>query len=333
MQAESKSNFKRMLSSIINVILLFAVIFISYKYRKVCQELASLRNQAKEVPGLEQQQEDDGQSASPGLSLTTSAETSEEEGEEESKPRMMLVGLDAPTISVLHENIGEDFLISVVDDSRNAIEQAREQSPDIIISDYLMPGITGDILCRQLKSSVETSHIAVVFLTALSDSSDIVYGLEAGASDYITKPFEISVLRARLNRVLAQQQTVQKDAVGANLDKKENDDIDYSSPIDRKFMDRVNNILAEKMGDFEFTTNDLYRELGMSRTVVYNKLKALTGHAPSNYIHIIRLNKAMQLLKSREYNVSEVAFRVGYADPKYFSTSFKRQFGISPSKV
>lgn len=292
------------------IILVIALILMSYKYHKVCQKLKELEQPPANPDAMED--------AAPVDVVKT---------------KMMLVGLDGDTVSILKDNLSDEFDIDVVDDSREAVGKATEINPDIIICDYLMKGMPGDTLCRELKSSLTTSHIAVVFLTALSDSSDIVYGLQAGASDYITKPFEINVLRARLDKVLVQKQSVQQDAVGANLDKQENDDIDYSTPIDRKFMDNVNKILAEKIGDSDFTTNDLYRELNMSRTVVYNKLKALTGHAPSDYIRVIRLNKAMKLLRSHEYNVSEVAFQVGYADPKYFSTSFKKQFGISPSKV
>lgn len=303
-------------------ILVSALAILAYKYIKLSERLRAFENHSSGAPA----DDSSGETSEKDAATATSASR-------HGKTAMMLVGLDEPTVDTLRESLSDEFEFSIVADSRDAVKQATEQNPDIIISDYLMPGITGDVLCHQLKSQLCTSHIPVVFLTALSDSSDIIYGLEAGASDYITKPFETNVLRARINKVLAQQQMVRKDVVEANLDNQENEGIDYTSAIDRKFMARVNDILASKIDNFEFSTNDLYRELGMSRTVVYNKLKALTGHAPSDYIRIIRLNKALELLKTREFNVSEVAFKVGYADPKYFSTSFKKQFGMSPSKV
>lgn len=303
-------------------ILTSALAVLAYKYIKLRKRLRAFEGNPSRAAA------DEGIGAMPEKDAATATRA-----DSRGKACMMLVGLDRQTVSTLQENLSGEFTFSIVTDSRDAVKQATEQNPDIIISDYLMPGITGDVLCHQLKSQLTTSHIPVVFLTALSDSSDIIYGLEAGASDYITKPFETNVLRARINKVLAQQQMVRKDVVEASLDSQENEGIDYTSAIDRKFMVRVNDILASKIDNFEFSTNDLYRELGMSRTVVYNKLKALTGHAPSDYIRIIRLNKAMELLKTREFNVSEVAFKVGYADPKYFSTSFKKQFGMSPSKV
>lgn len=319
---------------IIIALLLLAIALLSYKYHGAMQRLRALERQlAEQASAAEPAAAGDDDEPAP---QTDGAEpTAEGAADEVADPRarMMLVGLDADTVATLQEGLSDAYNITVLADSREAVSLAAKLNPDIIVSDYLMNGITGDVLCRELKSSILTSHIAVVFLTALSHSADIVYGLEAGAADYITKPFEIRVLRARLRRVFEQQQMVRRNTVEANLDKQENDSIDYSSPIDRKFMDNVNEILARQMGNFEFSTGDLYRELGMSRTVVYNKLKALTGHAPSDYIRIMRLNKAMALLQGRELNVSEVAYKVGYNDPKYFSTSFKKQFGVSPSKV
>lgn len=319
---------------IIIALLLLAIALLSYKYHGAMQRLRALERQlAEQAAEAEPAAAGDDDEPAP---QTDGAEPAAEGAADEvadPRARMMLVGLDADTVATLQEGLSDAYNITVLADSREAVSLAAKLNPDIIVSDYLMNGITGDVLCRELKSSILTSHIAVVFLTALSHSADIVYGLEAGAADYITKPFEIRVLRARLRRVFEQQQMVRRNTVEANLDKQENDSIDYSSPIDRKFMDNVNEILARQMGNFEFSTGDLYRELGMSRTVVYNKLKALTGHAPSDYIRIMRLQQAMALLKGRELNVSEVAYKVGYNDPKYFSTSFKKQFGVSPSKV
>lgn len=320
---------------IIIALLLLAVALLSYKYRRALQRLRALELQlagqtAEAEPAAATDEEPKAQADG---AAPAEVAADEEPAAADPRARMMLVGLDADTVATLQEGLSDAYNITVLADSREAVSLAGKLNPDIIVSDYLMNGITGDVLCRELKSSILTSHIAVVFLTALSHSADIVYGLEAGAADYITKPFEIRVLRARLRRVFEQQQMVRRNTVEANLDKQENDSIDYSSPIDRKFMDNVNEILSRQMGNFEFSTGDLYRELGMSRTVVYNKLKALTGHAPSDYIRIMRLQQAMVLLQGRELNVSEVAYKVGYNDPKYFSTSFKKQFGVSPSKV
>lgn len=308
---------------IINVALFILLIVLSVKYYHIRKKLMRMEKGmgSSSHPILDDVSADEEQKASKDVA------------NKDNKSKMLLVGIDDQTVNILHEGLDDLFIIDKIDDSRKALVKAKEQNPDIIVSDYLMPEITGDQLCRELKSSIDTSHIAVVFLTSLCDSSDIVYGLEAGASDYITKPFEINVLRARLMKVLAQKRILQQDVVEASLEKVESDDIDNVSPIDRKFIEKVNHIITNRINDFDFSTNDLYRDLGMSRTVVYNKLKALTGHSPNDYIRIIRLNKAMTLLKTREFNVSEVALQVGYSDPKYFSTSFKKQFGVSPSKV
>lgn len=109
--------------------------------------------------------------------------------------------------------------------------------------------------------------------------------------------------------------------------------MDYSSQLDKEFLDKVMEVINGELSNPDFCINDFCRMMGMSRTSIYNKIKTLTGQGPNDFIRIMRLNKAMELLKSRRYTIGEVSSQVGFSDPKYFSTCFKKQFGTSPSKI
>lgn len=157
--------------------------------------------------------------------------------------------------------------------------------------------------CSRLRENVETSHIAIILVSTLCERENIIYGLEAGADDYITRPFDMDILRSRIHTIIKRHQSYRENPLTPNALSK----IDYKSKLDKAFMDKVMGIIEEQLPNSDFTINDLCSELAMSRSSV--------------------------LLLSRELNVGEVAFKVGFADPKYFSTCFKKQFGVSPNKV
>ena len=158
---------------------------------------------------------------------------------------------------------------------------------------------------------------------------DIVAGLEAHADDYVVKPFDIIVLKARIRNILESRRQLGNRML---LSESEPAEEDFTNELDRTFMGKVLEAVDARISDSEFSVNDLCTELGMSRTSVYNKVKSLTGQSLNEYIRIVRLNRSKELLSTRRYNISEVAYMVGFSDPKYFSTCFKKQFGISPSK-
>ena len=250
---------------------------------------------------------------------------------DEGKNVLLLAEDDPDMRRYLEDALSAEYRVVAVPDGKQALEKAREINPDIIISDIMMPALKGDELCRILKSSVDTSHIPVVLLTALGEREDIIYGLEAGANDYIIKPFDLSVLKARLRNVLQNRQRFRSAVL--LMEKGEEEDIDYSSQLDKEFLDKVMGIISQEMSNPSFSVNDFCRMVGMSRTSLYNKLKPLTGQGPQDFIRIMRLNKAKELLKTRRHTIGEVSALVGFSDPKYFSTCFKKQFGISPSKM
>jgi DNA-binding response OmpR family regulator len=243
---------------------------------------------------------------------------------------ILLVDEDMEMSDMLEMSLSSEYRIIRVSNGNEALIIAQEVNPDIIISDVVIPGIQGDELCRILKSSVATSHIPVILLTAKSAREAIVHGLEAGASDYIIKPFDMLVLKARIRNILNRRDSLRKDILHVEPQSEEGD---YASQMDKEFLNKVINILNEELSNSEFSVDDLCRRLGVSRTVLYNKIKTLTGQPPSDFIKVVRLNKAKEILETHKYMISEVADMVGFSDPKYFSVCYKKQFGISPSKV
>lgn len=243
---------------------------------------------------------------------------------------ILLVDEDNEMSDMLEMSLSSEYRIIRVSNGNEALTIAQETNPDIIISDVVIPGIQGDELCRILKSSVATSHIPVILLTAKSAREAIVHGLEAGASDYIIKPFDMLVLKARIRNILNRRDSLRKDILHVEPQSEEGD---YASQMDKVFLNKVINILNEELSNSEFSVDDLCRRLGVSRTVLYNKIKTLTGQPPSDFIKVVRLNKAKEILETHKYMISEVADMVGFSDPKYFSVCYKKQFGISPSKV
>lgn len=246
------------------------------------------------------------------------------------KNLILLVEDDIETIDMLERCLSEEYKIIKVSDGNNALTLAQELNPDIVISDTMIPGLSGDELCRTLKSSVATSHIPVILLAAIAAREAIVHGLEAGASDYILKPCDPEVMKARIKNILRLRNSFRKDIMNADP---ENSSTDYANLMDKEFLNRAMSILNEEMQNSQLSINDLCRKLGVSRTVLYNKLKTLTGQPPNDFIRVVRLNKAKELLESHQYMISEVADMVGFSDPKYFSVCYKKQFGMSPSKV
>ncbi|MBR1960779.1 MAG: response regulator [Bacteroidales bacterium] len=243
---------------------------------------------------------------------------------------ILLVDEDMEMSDMLEMSLSSEYRIIRVSNGNEALTIAQEVNPDIIISDVVIPGIQGDELCRILKSSVATSHIPVILLTAKSAREAIVHGLEAGASDYIIKPFDMLVLKARIRNILKRRDSLRKDILHVDPQSEEGG---YASQMDKEFLNKVINILNEELANSEFSVDDLCRRLGVSRTVLYNKIKTLTGQPPSDFIKVVRLNKAKDILETHKYMISEVADMVGFSDPKYFSVCYKKQFGISPSKV
>ena len=254
---------------------------------------------------------------------------SEKREQDEPKRKIVVVDDHVEMRTCLQQQLSADFEVLTAENGEQGLVLIRENRPVLVISDVRMPVMTGYELCQALRQDMGTQHIPVILISALSKREHIIYGLEAGAADYIVKPFDMTVLRTHIFTILKRsQEQSDKPAITSVLSKTE-----YKNQQDKELMDRIVAIVKKRLSDANFSIDELCQERCMSRSSVYGKMKILTGHGPNNLIKTIRLNEAYELLLRRELNVGEVAYHVGFSDPKYFSTCFKKQFGISPNKV
>ena len=190
-----------------------------------------------------------------------------------------------------------------------------------------MDGLT---MCGKLKSDIKTSHIPLILLTAKSRTEDRVECYKAGADGYIAKPFELKVLEARIENFLSNKASRQlkfqnePDATVTELE---------MSPLDKSFIDKIVSVIEQNLTDSGFDIDRLAESANMSRSAFYRKIKVITGMSPVEFLRSTKLKKAYELLKQGELNISQVAYASGFSNPKYFSTCFKEQFGMSPSEV
>jgi DNA-binding response OmpR family regulator len=208
------------------------------------------------------------------------------------------------------------------------LDGAFEKMPDLIISDIMMPGMDGMELCRRLKTDERTSHIPIILLTARAGEASKLEGLETGADDYLTKPFHAEELTVRVKNLIEQRAKL-RECFSKKISVQPKDIAVTST--DEKFLQRALQIMEDKIGDPEFDVETFSKEMGMSRTQLHRKLKALTDQSPSDFMRIIRLKRAATLLEGQVGNISEVAFLVGFNSLTYFTRTFKQYFGKTPS--
>ena len=194
-----------------------------------------------------------------------------------------------------------------------------------------MPELGGDKLCSTIKGDLETSHIPVILLTALGDEKNMLEGLAIGADAYITKPFSVGILKATVKNILTNRALLRQ-FYNCIEDKEQNLPVNCTGTLDWKFIASVKECIEDNMGSPDFNVDLLSSRHHMRRTSFFNKLKALTGYAPADYIRMIRLQHAAQLLKQGEHTVTEIADMVGFSDAKYFREVFKKYYNVSPSK-
>jgi signal transduction histidine kinase/ligand-binding sensor domain-containing protein/DNA-binding response OmpR family regulator len=229
----------------------------------------------------------------------------------------------------LANSLNTYYIISEAADGLEAFEMIQKEKYDLILSDVMMPKLRGDELCRKIKENIDTSHIPVILLTALSDKANTISGLEAGADNYVNKPFDIEIINARIENIFKNRALLRDNMLKGINPSPENV---FINNLDKEFIQELMLIVNRELANPEFSINEMCREVGMSRTLLYEKIKALTNLAPNEFIRINRMNKAIELLKTGQYSINDVAYMVGFQDSKYFSTAFKKFFGKSPKQ-
>lgn len=234
----------------------------------------------------------------------------------------------------LTQTLSSEYYIQTCENGKDALQIVKEYMPELIISDIMMPEMRGDEMCEILKKDIDTSHIPVILLTALNDERSILKGIQTGADEYIVKPFNIGILKATIANLLANRAILRNKFAAVDLERNEEEEacLNCTTDLDWKFMANLRTAVEENMTTPDFTVDTLSSLMNMSRTSLYNKIKVLTDTSPSDYIRLIRLKKAAELLKEGTYSVTEVADMTGFNDAKYFREVFKKHFNVSPSK-
>ena len=204
----------------------------------------------------------------------------------------------------------------------------------LILSDVLMPGMNGFQLVNRVKNDLAFSHIPIILLTALSEDSQRIYGIAEGADEYIPKPFNIDFLKIRIINMISERQKM-KEAYMKNLRAGTMDNVEVCKlmKVDELFRDKLLSIVDTQYENSDFSIEDLSEHLGLSRVHLYRKMKTLFGVSPTDYLRNYRLNKAMLLLKARQYNISEIAYMTGFTSPAYFTKCFRTLYGVTPTEA
>lgn len=228
----------------------------------------------------------------------------------------------------ISQNIPPGYSMAQATDGKDGHQKALSLMPDIVISDVAMPVMNGLELCRKLKENTDTCHIPVILLTAKADESDMIEGLNAGADDFISKPFNLQILLLRVKKLIENREMLRE-----KLSRKlyiAPSDISVDS-IDEEFLRKAMKIVEENIDNEDLSVDFLVKEMHLGRTMFYNKIKTLTGLTVNHFIQTMRLKRAAQFLKTRKYTISEISYMVGFKNPKYFSSCFRDYFGNTPS--
>lgn len=229
----------------------------------------------------------------------------------------------------LSEILGKHYAVSVAENGMNAYEMAVGNNYDCIVTDVMMPLMDGFELCSKIKNNIQTSHIPVLLLTAKDTVEDKITASNTGADDFIPKPFDVTLLIARINNLIKQRNEFKR---------RFNTELEYSpsmatiTPIDQQFMESCLNLIEKNIGDSAYNVEQLCKALSMSRPTVYKKIKSLTGLSVVAFIRSIRLKRAAQLLKQDSSSIKNIMYMVGFDNTSYFSARFKKEFGCTPNE-
>jgi YesN/AraC family two-component response regulator len=232
----------------------------------------------------------------------------------------------------IRESLNGNYLIEEAVNGEQGVRKAEKIIPDLIISDMMMPKMDGNELVKKLKNDEKTSHIPIILLTAKAGQENKLEGLEIGADDYLTKPFDIKELQVRIKNLINIRKKLQE-----KFKRMENQfpfvtGLKLNS-LDEKFIVKVNEVIEKHLSEEEFSIEEFGKEVGMSRSQFHRKFTAITGKSASLYLRSMRLSSAKKMIEGKTGNISEIAYSVGFSSLSYFSKCFKEEFGHSPSDL
>jgi len=264
--------------------------------------------------------------------LKTDEEADEGMSEHLIDKTIVLIVEDNPDVrDFVRDALKDTYHVEEAANGEQGLRRAEKIIPDLIVSDIMMPKMDGYEMTRRLRQDERTSHIPIILLTAKSDKDSKLQGLGLGADDYLIKPFDSDELLARIKNLIETRKMLQeKFGSGTEvLQKPAKATISY---LDEQFLNRVMMVIEEHLSEEEFSIEEFGKDVGMSRSQIHRKLKALTGKSTSLYLRTVRLAKAKQMIEQKKGNISDICYAVGFSSPAYFSRCFKEEFGYAPSE-
>lgn len=246
------------------------------------------------------------------------------------KKTVLIVEDNIELRNYLKSKLRANYIVVEAENGNTGLKMALKGIPDIIITDIIMPEMDGFEFCTKIKADLKTSHIPVLMLTAKAMSSEKVKGIDSGADAYLTKPFEMKVLRSYLKRLIESRQMFLEQNIN---DKNKITLLKNTTSIDKTFMQKVLDYINENIGESELNVEHLADDMSLSRSQLYRKIKAITGMTANELIRKIRLERAKKMIENGSESISEVGFKVGFSSPSYFSKCFKTEFGMLPTEL
>ncbi len=244
----------------------------------------------------------------------------------------------APSILVVEDNIDlrnflsqalhSEYKVFVAENGKIAIDLAKKHSPELIISDVMMPELNGFEMCQQLKNDIQTSHIPIILLTAKDMIESHIEGLETGADDYIAKPFNLQILQIKIRNIIDSRRKIKQLFC---LPNPAHPNTTSNNKLDEEFIAKAYSVLEKNFTEENFSAEQFAKEMFVSRSLLFKKIKSLTGLSIIDFINSYKLKKAIKLMQTSNQTITEIAFNSGFNDPKYFSRIFKKFYNTSPS--
>lgn len=269
----------------------------------------------------------------PSLKITSSEKKASNIHINENREVILVIDDNPDILSYLEELLEDNYDLIYANDGEKGVTKALQYVPDLIISDIMMPKINGIELCNILKEKMETTHIPIILLTAKGNIESIKVGYEEGADDYIVKPFSSELLQTRIRNLLDSRKQLRKyflkeEEISTELSKEKSKLLDQ----EKKFLNKLELIILEHLNQEKMDVWGISKSMGMSRTSLFRKIKAITGLNINQFISRVKLNKAAELIKEGNFTISQASYEVGFSNVKYFRKLFKEQFGKLPSE-
>lgn len=265
-----------------------------------------------------------------------------DEDESENETSVLIVEDNVELRSFLYNSLASCYKVLQAENGQQGLDMAKDFVPDIIVSDLMMPVMDGMEMIKRIKEDNMICHIPIIILSARSSLDDKISGIEQGVDDYITKPFSATYLRVRIAALLKKRKELQQyfmerfaQKLPATVPAENADSVEEEpkiSAMDESFMQQVMDFMEANMSNEDLEIESFAEKLCVSRAVFYRKLKSITGYTPVEFVRVIRLKRAIQLIKYNSFTVSELAYMTGFSDPKYFARCFKKMTGMTPTE-